>query len=60
MTAKERFLALKLLEKQEKNPAYVKQIGIHVSIVKQDLNRNGDKLVSFIQFAERVSRKTFP
>lgn len=45
MTAKERILALKLLEKQEKNPAYVKQIGVQVSIVKQELDRNGEKHV---------------
>jgi len=32
MTVRERILALKLLEKQEKNPEYVKQIGVHVSV----------------------------
>ena len=32
MTARERILAIKLLEKQEQNPEYTKKIGIHVSI----------------------------
>ena len=45
MTARERILALRLLEKQEKNPAYAKQIGVQVSIVKQELDRNGEKHV---------------
>ena len=37
MTVKERILAIKLLEKQERNPEYTKQIGIQVSIIKKDL-----------------------
>ena len=36
MTVRERILAIKLLEKQEKNPEYAKQIGIQVSMVKKD------------------------
>lgn len=36
MTARERILAIKLLEKQERKPEYAEQIGIHVSIVKKD------------------------
>lgn len=36
MTARERILALKLLEKQEQNPDYAKQIGIQVSMVNKD------------------------
>lgn len=32
MTARERILAIKLLEKQEQNPEYAKKIGIYVSI----------------------------
>ena len=36
MTARERILALKLLEKQEKNPEYAQRIGIQVSIKKTD------------------------
>lgn len=43
MTARERILALKLLEKQEKNPEYAKQIGIQVSMVKKDLKTMEDK-----------------
>ena len=34
MTARERILAIKLLEKQERNPEYVRRIGIHVSMEK--------------------------
>lgn len=36
MTAKERILAIRLLEKQQKNPEYAKQIGVHVMIVNND------------------------
>ena len=38
MTARERILALKLLEKQERNPEYARRVGIQVSIVKKDPN----------------------
>lgn len=30
MTVRERMLALRLIEKEEKNPEYAKQIGMHV------------------------------
>lgn len=36
MTARERILLIKLLEKQERNPDYAKRIGIQVSMVKTD------------------------
>ena len=36
MTARERILAIKLLEKQERKPEYAEQIGIQVSIEKKD------------------------
>lgn len=36
MTARERILAIKLLEKQERNPEYAKRIGIQVNIEKKD------------------------
>ena len=36
MTARERILAIKLLEKQERNPDYAKRIGIQVSMVNKD------------------------
>ena len=36
MTARERILAIKLLEKQECNPEYAERIGIQVSMVKKD------------------------
>ena len=45
MTARERILAIKLLEKQEKNPEYARQIGIQVSMVKKDLKTLEDKNV---------------
>ena len=45
MTVRERILAIKLLEKQEKNPEYAKQIGIQVSMVKKDLKTMEDKNV---------------
>lgn len=32
MTAKQRVLALRLLEKQKKNPEYAKQLGIDIKI----------------------------
>ena len=37
MTVRERILAIKLLEKQERKPEYAEQIGIQVSMVKKDL-----------------------
>ena len=36
MTVRERILALKLLEKQERHPEYAKRIGIQVSIIMKD------------------------
>ena len=36
MTVRERILAIKLLEKQDRNPAYARRIGIQVNLVKQD------------------------
>ena len=45
MTAKERILAIKLLEKQKRNPEYAKQIGIQVSMVKKDLKVTEEKNV---------------
>lgn len=45
MTTRERILAIKLLEKQERNPEYAKQIGIQVSMVKKDLKTMEDKNV---------------
>ena len=37
MTARERILAIKLLEKQERKPEYARRIGIQVRMVKKDL-----------------------
>lgn len=36
MSVKARLLALKLLEKQKKNPEYAKQIGIEVKVVEKE------------------------
>ena len=36
MTVRERILALKLLEKQERNPEYAKRIGIQVDMIMKD------------------------
>ena len=38
MTARERILAIKLLEKQKRKPEYVERIGIQVSMIKKDPN----------------------
>ena len=45
MTARERILAIRLLEKQERNPVYAKQIGIQVSMTKKDLKKMEEKNV---------------
>ena len=34
MTASERVLAIRLMEKQRKNPEYLEQLGIHVTMNK--------------------------
>ena len=34
MTVRERVLIIKLLEQQEKNPEYLKEIGVHVTMKK--------------------------
>ena len=36
MTAHERVLAIRLMEKQGKKPEYFEQLGIHISIKKVD------------------------
>jgi len=41
MTVKERMLALRLLEKQENNPEFVKKIGVEVKLVlKAEAGKN--------------------
>lgn len=42
MSARERILAIRLLEKQEKQPEYAKRIGIQVQMKKTD-SRNKEK-----------------
>lgn len=41
MTAKGRILALRLLEKQQKNPELAKKLGINVQIKKKENEENG-------------------
>ena len=36
MTVRERILALKLLDKQEQHPEYVKRIGVQVNVAIKD------------------------
>ena len=45
MTARERILAIKLLEKQERNPEYARRIGIQVSMAKKDPKVKEDRNV---------------
>ena len=45
MTARERILALRLLQKQEENPEYAKRIGIQVDLLKKDPEIKEDKNV---------------
>ena len=45
MTARGRILALKLLEKQERNPAYAAGIGIRVQMVKKDSENKEERNV---------------
>lgn len=45
MTARERILALRLLERQEHPPDYAKRIGIRVSILEKDPGNKEDKNV---------------
>ncbi len=39
MTARERILSIRLLEKQEYNPEYAKHIGIQVSMINKNPER---------------------
>lgn len=41
MTARERILALRLLEKQERSPEYAERIGIQVRMLEKDPEKNG-------------------
>ena len=36
MSVRERILALRLLEKQEKNPEYVEQLGVNVRLKEKE------------------------
>ena len=45
MTARERILALRLLEKQERQPVYAAGIGIRVEMVKKDSGKKEEKYV---------------
>ncbi len=43
MSVKARLLALKLLEKQKRNPEYAKQIGIEVKVVEKEKEKEEKK-----------------
>ena len=43
MTVRERILALRLMEKEEKNPEYAKKIGMHVSIEEKETHLNEER-----------------
>lgn len=43
MTAKERVLALRLLEKQEHNPEYARRIGIQINMLARDPKKLEEK-----------------
>lgn len=45
MTAKERILALRLLEKQERCPEYANRIGIQVNIIRKGSQKQEDENV---------------
>lgn len=45
MTVRERILALKLLEKQEKHPEYTSNLGIRVYVVKNNAKETEGKYV---------------
>ena len=45
MTARERILALRLLQKQEQNPDYARRIGIQVNMMTKDPKNLEDKHV---------------
>lgn len=45
MSPRERILALRLLEKQKRNPEYAERIGIQVRIVKKDPKVKEDRNV---------------
>lgn len=37
MTVRERILALRLMEKEERNPEYAKRLGVHISLKEKDI-----------------------
>jgi hypothetical protein len=41
MTVRERIIAIKLLEKQERKPEYAKRIGIQAQLVKKEFENRG-------------------
>ena len=44
MTARERVLALRLLEKQEKNPEFARKIGVKIKVTKQKKSKHGGEM----------------
>lgn len=48
MTVRGRVLAIKLLEREEKNPEYLRRLGVHVTIKKvesTDIERSKKRIV---------------
>lgn len=45
MTARERILALRLLEKQARCPEYAKRIGLQVAVIQKDPKNKEEKHV---------------
>lgn len=45
MTVRERLLALRLLEKQEKCPECIRNMGIHVRMIQKDVKEKEEKYV---------------
>ena len=43
MTARERILALRLLEKQARCPEFAKRIGLQVAVIQKDPKKQGGK-----------------
>ena len=45
MTVRERILAIKLLEKQKRNPEYIKRLGVQMRMTRKDLKEKEKKNV---------------
>lgn len=57
MSGKERILALRLMEKLERDPAYANRIGVRVSMVEKEGNRGDEKVEEKRLFADEMLPK---